>query len=112
MSRIDLANPLLFTKQDVVTASRSLGTVFQNTTGKPMFVSISISLLDVTGIASVTALTDQANPPTTGVETIATNIVHTTIQNLVFIVLPGSFYKANVDNAGQTNTLSKWTEWS
>jgi hypothetical protein len=88
--------------QNVVTGSRALGTVYQNTTGKPMWVHVTI----VAGAAptGLNCYTDASNPPTTNVAN--QDAVASGLGGVTFIVLPGNYYKA-----ASAGTLIKWTEW-
>jgi len=95
------------TTQNVVSASRALGTIYQNTSGKPMMVA-------VTAIAanggSLIGVTDSASSPTTVV--ISAQNASATGMNIAvsFWVLPGNYYK--VYTATGTATSPIWTEWT
>lgn len=92
-----IANPWFGTP---VTA-RAVSTVYQNLTGKPLFVTVS-SLLSST--TSVGLFTDAVNPPTTLVDTFqATSGV---ISHVSGWILPNNYY--SVSNGG---SLQHWTEW-
>lgn len=103
--------------QNVVTGSRSLGTVFQNTNATPMFVTITFNLTCTgTTPAIVSVATDSSNPPTTiiggidnSVEPHAIVITSFIAAPITFIVLPGNFYEAIVGSG--TCSLNTWTEW-
>jgi hypothetical protein len=85
--------------------SRALGTTYQNTTGKPMFVTVTMQCLNSTGSS---AYCDTANPPTTRVAATSTGgSGASTWTPMSFWVLPGYFYLAQ-NNGG---TLVDWTEW-
>ena len=92
--------------QNPVTGSRALGTVYQNNTGKPMFVAITISM---TANSNIMAQTDASNPPSTGVGWVAYSGTGQSEHLLTFWVLPGNFYRT-FTNAGAP-TLTAWTEW-
>ncbi len=95
--------------QAVVTGSRALGTVYQNTGSGPMYVLATLQCQPVAGAGEAQALTDSATPPTTVVAATYENN-GTSKQHLGFWVLPGNYYKiAVVTNAV---TLSIWTEWT
>jgi hypothetical protein len=83
---------------------RALGVVYQNTTAKPVFVSIVILGSSSTGAL---AKTDSSNPPTTPVGTVANADATPVNMMMTFIVLPGNFY--TVTGAG---TITLWTEWN
>jgi hypothetical protein len=91
--------------QSVVTASRALGTVYQNLTGKPMFVSVTVSAT-AAGVSAY-AYTDANAAPSTLVQDVVTSVAGYHVF-LFFIVLPGNYYKVTV---GGTPTLQIWTEW-
>jgi len=101
--------PSSFSTQNVVTGSRSTGTVFQNTAAKTMYVNVALRMN--TGAASVTADTDASNPPTTTVASgDNTSSASTWVISLNFMVLPGNFYEVNI--VGGTLTLiASWVEW-
>jgi hypothetical protein len=94
------------TTQTDVTASRSLGTVFQNTTGYPIWVSVTAS--QVKGHL-LQCLTDSANPPTTLVAENFSEPIYG-VASVSFIVLPNNFYRVMYDVGG--GTLGLWLEWS
>lgn len=99
-ARVPNAQLSLFSAFADVTGARAINTVYQNTSGRLMLVSVVLS-----GTQVMDAYSDAANPPTTVVaETFPAN---TTYSNLLFLVQPGHYYKlANVD------TIQKWYEWS
>lgn len=88
--------------QDVVTGSRAINTIYQNTTGKPMFVVASFSY--ISGTSLVNFKTDVNATPTTIVAFQASP--HDII--LSGFVLPGHYY-GMLDVTGET--LNVWTEW-
>lgn len=93
--------------QSVVTGSRAIGTIYQNTTGKPMFVAMQGqgSIANAVYIAT----TDSNATPTT---VVTQSVVPTGGWNsaeLFFIVLPDNYYKVTLSTG--TPTLSYWTEW-
>lgn len=89
--------------QNDVTASRVLGTVYQNTTGKPMFIAVT-AIQNSSG--QLLGYADTSNPPTTevGAQYGLTGWTH----QVFFIVLPNNYYKSSTD---ATATLTKWIEW-
>jgi len=89
--------------QTVVTGVRAIGTVYQNTTGRAIFVSVTAQ---GTLGNNLSALTDGANPPTTTVKYVTAAVTNYGIP-LDFIVLPGSYYKVTFP----TGSLQVWTEW-
>lgn len=100
--------PITPSAQSVVTGSRTLGTAYRNTSGKPMFVAASIR--DTASSFNVSALTDSANPPTTTVmrsDGAAANFA----MAVSFVVLPGNYYKVTSSGGGSSSVLF-WTEWT
>ena len=91
--------------QSNVTASRSLGTVYQNTTGKTML--ITVSAYSTAAGAGYFAETDGSNPPAARV--LRHDVPANYYQSIFFIVLSGNYYK--VDFISGTTTLGFWTEW-
>lgn len=89
--------------QAVVTGSRNFNTVFHNTTGRPMWVSVVGS--GGSGFVG-TAYADSSITPTTAVSSISLNGA-TSGMPLMFIVLPGYYYKVT-----SAQTLVIWTEWT
>jgi len=107
------------THQTDVTASRALDTVYQNTTGVPLYVAVTVHCQ--TGNAMETARvimqTDSANPPTVAIlyMGIAQSIALNPQNNHAgfIVVLPGNYYKAQSDliGVGASVTLFRWIEW-
>ena len=116
--------------QSNVTASRATnGTVYQNTSGRPLFVAVNVQLTTACasssfdGYAEIVAYTDTANPPTTIVgelrqflddvsATVATGGSIRHKAQLCFFVLPSSYYKVTQDtDADSTVSLLYWFEW-
>jgi hypothetical protein len=95
------------TAQNVVTGTRSIGAVFQNTSGKPMWVTVTVSLPG--GVNGLNMLTDASNPPTTVVASIFGGVA-TAAVSFSFVVLPGNFYELAV-SVGAGFTLDTWIEW-
>jgi hypothetical protein len=95
----NITPPSPFGNQNDVTASRSCGTVYQNTSGKTMFVSI-------TGSSGASIFSDSSNPPTTQVAVLGTATASTTGS---FMVLNNNYYEAGACGGGG---LVKWIEWN
>lgn len=91
--------------QGVVTGSRALSTVFQNTGTKPLFVSVC-SVLAYGG--GVDVYVDASATPTTLVAALGGVSMSAGVYQMFFIVLPGYYYKA----AGTGAAVSVWTEWA
>jgi hypothetical protein len=88
--------------QNVVTGSRVIGTTYQNTTGRNMFVNV---IIQNTVAGQLVGITDSAASPTTQVWEQYVNNINATV---TMIVLPGNYYKVT---AGGTNALAGWIEW-
>ena len=89
--------------QNDVTSSRAFGTIYQNTTGRIMYVSIvSNHPADGTTVAYCAA----GSPPTTAVSVQSGHAAWGTSN--FFIVPPGYYYKATIDS---NITLGNWIEW-
>jgi hypothetical protein len=94
--------------QNVATASRAPGTVYNNNTGKTMFVLTCWNLGGKN--STIDVLSDSANPPTTQVAEIADQSTSVTTVQLFFLVLPGNNYLLSI--AAGTPTLVAWTEYT
>jgi hypothetical protein len=88
--------------QNDVTASRALGTVYQNTTGRIMYVNV---IYGHSSAGSVYGYTGAANPPTTLVAQCSNNAVYASTMH--FIVLPNYYYKVTQDVVSNFT----WIEW-
>lgn len=95
------------TTQNVVTASRALGTVYQNTTGRPMFVAVTNSALTANNV-TMRVFSDSSDPPTT--ETARGSVAEYNVSHgfVGFWVLPGNYYMVWCSTA---SGVSIWTEW-
>jgi hypothetical protein len=87
-----------FTSQNVVTGSRALGTIYRNTTGKTMFVTVSVNCTNYT----VTALTDSSSSPST----VVASCQGSQYGSLSFMVLNNNYYEVTT-----AYSLQCWTEW-
>lgn len=90
--------------QSVVTGSRSFSTSYQNTSGKPMFVSVGAAL---GGGPFIEARVDAVITPTTKVALGSFGATPSTV-TIFFIVLPGYYYIV-LSNAGAPDF---WVEWT
>lgn len=88
------------TTQRVVTGSRVPNAVYQNTTGKALYVTITTSFTGSNGFA----YTDANPAPSTVVAASSNSNAAPDTQALTFIVLPGNYYKFD-------NSFAIWTEW-
>jgi hypothetical protein len=101
------------TTQTDVTASREIGTVYRNTTGKPMWITVTYTANgDGSNSRGLIFYSDASDTPTTeiargrsGPQNIGNLNLTTTI-----IVLPGNYYKA-VQYTSLPSTIIKWIEW-
>ncbi|MCK9569851.1 hypothetical protein M0R72_12985 [Candidatus Pacearchaeota archaeon] len=96
------------TTQAIVTGSRTLGTEYQNTSGKTMIVTVTVSKAGGTGL---TARIKTSSPADTYV---ITNQGHdsdggTIYTAITVVVPPGYYYKIDSTSA---STLEYWTEWT
>ncbi len=95
-----------FTTQSVVTGSRVLNIVYQNTSGKPMLVTATVSITN----ATLNAVVDAASSPSTVVASPANASGTTQYVTVSFVVLPGYYYK--VFQSGGSATIGYWVEWT
>jgi len=92
-----------FQAQNIVTGQRALGTIYQNTSGKTMLVSVT---MNVGSTSSASAYSDSSLNPMTSVG--STNI-SATLNTLSFMVLNNNYY--TITTSG-TVSLVSWVEWS
>jgi hypothetical protein len=85
----------------------SLGGVYQNTTGKPVFHTVTVSMNSTS--TPLIAYTDSSSSPTTVVASITNQSSTYSNMCLSFWVLPGNYYKVALGVAG--GTLQYWTQW-
>ena len=103
--------------QSIVTASRALGTDYQNTSGKIMFVTVSIAhVVGANSCLNVVYVEAGDSTPDTPVARIATPYVsgEAGTHCISFIVPPGSYYMVSDEDtgAGANSSLVLWTEWT
>lgn len=94
-----------FSTQAVVTASRTFGTVYQNTSAKPMFVTIAAY---TTGAGERFQPTTDANAAPTTVVVDFFSVAANADYVFSFIVLSGNYYKVVISG---TPIKRSWTEW-
>jgi hypothetical protein len=82
--------------------SRAFNTVYQNTTGKPMFVSVTGNFSGTNYMAQA----DTANPPGNGVAWIGGS---SSLNQITWWVLPGYYYRLYPNTGGAI--LTQWVEW-
>tara|TARA_Y100000310_G_scaffold327860_1_gene394863 strand:+ start:2114 stop:2527 length:414 start_codon:yes stop_codon:yes gene_type:complete len=85
--------------------ARTLDTVYQNTSGKTLLVTVSAEMANTD---DVTVDTDSSTPPTTQVARIQFSGGGTLEQCVSFLVLDTHYYQVN-DAAGTPPIV--WTEW-
>ena len=100
----NINGPIFTTQNTQTTLNRSFGTVYQNTTGKSMFVSVTASV----GVMfeTITCITDSNSNPTTSV---IGGAIYSHTGSFSFMVLSGNYYKVT---RSDTATIVHWTEWS
>lgn len=86
--------------------SRALGTVYQNTYGRPKLVSVAVYSTSVTVL---TAISDSSASPTTEVAKMTSGGANYRAF-VFFVVLPNHYYK--VTSSAGTPTLELWIEWN
>ena len=91
-----------FTSQNVVTGSRTIGSYYKNTTGKPMLVTIEYYAPAGGGIS---IFTDSNSTPTTQVG----GGNSTSYTTSTFIVIPNNYY--GMTQSGGSGGIGYWTEW-
>ena len=96
------------TTQAVVTGSRVLGTVYQNTSGKPMWINITFTA--VAGTDGINIVTDASSTPTVVVASLY-NFSNATAITVSFLVLTGNYYEV-VISFGSAFTIDSWVEWT
>ena len=93
--------------QSDVTGSRAIdGTVYHNSTTKPIMVVVSVGLATAD---TVEAKSDATATPTLRVGYLTMNGATNVIMELVFWVLPGSYYKVTRVGSGNLNTWMEYT---
>jgi hypothetical protein len=110
---VSVSSPTILTGQSVVTGSRNLTSIYQNTGAKPIYVLVTLACTAAGGanFGQAEARTDASATPTTTVgSTFNGSATATVNQQMAFWVLPGNYYRVVVVTT--TVTLSCWTEWS
>ncbi len=92
--------------QSIVTGSRALGTVYQNTSGKIMIVMVTAAFGAVGDGVIVYIEAGDTTPDTAVAETYG---VADTEGAVTFVVAPSSYYKVS---AVAGASLVYWTEWT
>lgn len=105
-SYFETANAARFTAQSSVAGSRNIsGTVYQNNTGRTMFIIVTMQAGGSGG--SATATTDSAASPTTIVA--ISQAPASSYFNISFMVTNGNYYKVT---SASSPSLFYWVEWS
>ncbi len=84
---------------------RVKGTIYQNTTGKIMFVTVTIN---VASAASGAIYSDSATPPTVPMASFSNSNAQPGYQSASFHVLNNNYYK--LTELGGTITILQWVE--
>ena len=87
--------------------ARVAGTVYQNTTGRPIFVQVIVSGGAQIGVS---AQSDTSNPPTTFVAVSDGVFSSNGAVEIFFIVIPGNFYLVTASVG--TIPANGWIEWN
>lgn len=105
--------------QSIVTGSRALGTNYQNTSGKTMFVTVAIAHVVVgagqtaKNVAYVEAGDSTPDTAVTQVYTTYGSAALNQCLSMTFVVPAGSYYQvSDEDGGGGASTLTLWTEWT
>ena len=100
----DVSPPGPFSTQNIVTASRAQGSVYQNNTGKTMEVNVVIVINNGT---TISAYSDASSSPSTVVSQFS-SATNGLVFTFSFMVLNGNYYEISTGSSA----ISKWTEWS
>jgi hypothetical protein len=87
--------------------TRTLNSIYHNTTGKPLFVAVSSQI--ASGTLSQALTDSSATPSLIVAQTNATSGSAALIQQMFFVVLPGNYYEVN---SAAGTTLYNWVEWN
>ena len=100
----NINGPIFTTQNTQSTLNRSFDTVYQNTTGKSMFVSVTANV--GTMFETITCITDSNSNPTTSV---VGGPIYSHSGSFSFVVLSGNYYKVT---RSANASIVYWTEWS
>ena len=96
--------------------SRNLGTIYQNSSGKVVIVTVVVNLfINTSGNASYTPYCSAASSATTSLgQHLLGGIPGNTTTSCTFTVPPGWYYRvvSSTTGSGNTVTLNQWTEWT
>jgi len=97
-----------------VTADRALGTTYQNTSGKVMMATVTLSQAPGTGSADSRLYVQNSTPADDTMVGNLTGIGFTVIVHSITFIVPVGFYYRLTDSDlgnGETN-IYKWFEWT
>ncbi len=100
------AGAAVFKTQNIVTGSRTFGTIYQNTTGKTMMITVATTLGSGEGLYGESGA---VSPPTSAVAEIYNNGLPQIYSSMSFMVIPGNYYRVQITNGAPS--LICWTEW-
>jgi hypothetical protein len=107
-SLVSVNRPVIVQLGGNLTSFRTTGTVYQNTTGFPLYVAVDIFGSGVANVV-VAGLSDSTASPATQVAGLITSNTVGSHGCITFIVMPGNFYKVTVSASSGLNT---WVEWA
>jgi hypothetical protein len=96
--------------QSVVTASRALGGIYQNTGTTPRYASVGVIINGGANVAIQAYCDASPSPATIVIASYGAGVTVSTMAPLFFIILPGYYYKV-VSSSGTGASLNVWTEW-
>lgn len=103
---IPFANlPSGFSTQHVVTGTRSIASIYQNTSGKTMYVTTSLQ--NTSSSSTFQVLTDSSSSPSSIVAQAIAQTANTVLP-VSFIVLNNNYYEITSSASG---AVIAWTEW-
>lgn len=91
-----------------VGGSRALNTIYQNTTGSALFVSVSVSMGG--SLHTCDALSDSSSSPLTIVAIMTGASATTSYATVFFVVLPNNYYDVSCDMSSGI-LKANWVEW-
>jgi hypothetical protein len=106
---VEVPNATVTSTQSVVTSSRVLGTVYQNTTGSMMLVTVMFWSNRANDSFTVKSDSNSSPSTTTVSATAGNNSSITSAFGTTFAVLPGNYY---VISSSYALTIDSWTEWT
>jgi hypothetical protein len=108
----DEVNPAIFSTQTDVTASRNVaGTIYRNTSGKTMLVSVVLSL-PFNATYACQAYAEDATPPTVLVAEFRENVIVNSHVTITFLVRDDDYYMVDGTIEANNCALTSWIEWT